>query len=78
MLAGKFPSKTIKNPSGQKLHSKFLCRMNNEWAAIFDGRPKQKLVEDKPYRCVICKADQRHYAKATDYFRHMKGAHKFS
>ena len=52
--------------------------MNNEWAAIFDGRPKQKLVEDKPYRCIICKTDQRRYAKAADYARHMKGAHKFS
>ena len=51
--------------------------MNNEWAAIFDGRPKQKLVEDKPYRCVICKTDQRRYAKAADYARHMKVAHSF-
>lgn len=29
MLAGKFPSKTIKNPSGPELHSKFFHWVRN-------------------------------------------------
>ena len=51
--------------------------MKKAWADLFAAKPKKKLIEDKPYRCVICKSNKNRLKTANTYAWHMKSIHKF-